>query len=62
MKRIQRDRRLTPEEAAKARQVRAVVDAELPELIERHHERMASLDDVSRPDNRHGTKSRIDNR
>ena len=43
MKRITRDRRLTPEEAAKYKAVREQVAAELPELVERHHERMASL-------------------
>ena len=44
MKRITRDRRLTPEEIAKYKQVRAQVDAELPELVERHLERGAALD------------------
>ena len=44
MKRIVRDRRLTPEEVAKSKQMRAQIDEELPELIERHHERIASLD------------------
>ena len=46
MKRISRDRPLTPDEAAKVRAVRGQVAAELPELIERHHERMASLDQL----------------
>jgi DNA-binding XRE family transcriptional regulator len=46
MKRITRDRPLTPEEAAKYRSVREQVAAELPELIARHHERMASLDQL----------------
>ena len=46
MKRITRDRRLTPEEAAKHRAVREQVAAELPDLVERHHERMASLDQL----------------
>jgi DNA-binding XRE family transcriptional regulator len=39
MKRIIRDRRLTPDEAAKYRAVRKQVGDELPELIARHHER-----------------------
>ncbi|NJM35322.1 MAG: helix-turn-helix transcriptional regulator, partial [Rhodomicrobium sp.] len=43
-KRITRDRRLTLEEAAKYRQVREQVAAELPELIARHHERTAALE------------------
>lgn len=46
MKRITRDRRLTPEEAAKYRAVREQIAAELPELIERHNERMAALDQL----------------
>jgi DNA-binding XRE family transcriptional regulator len=44
MKRITRDRRLTPEEAAKYKSVREHVAAELPELAARHQERMAALD------------------
>lgn len=44
MKRISRGRKLTPEEAAKYRQVREQVAGELPELVERHQERMAILD------------------
>jgi DNA-binding XRE family transcriptional regulator len=44
MKRITRDRPLTPEEAAKYKQVREQVAGELPQLLERHHERMAVLD------------------
>lgn len=46
MKRITRDRRLTPEEAAKYKAVREQVAEELPELITRHHERMATLDQL----------------
>jgi DNA-binding phage protein len=46
MKRITRDRRLTPEEAAKYGAIREQVAAELPELIERHYERMAALDQL----------------
>jgi DNA-binding Xre family transcriptional regulator len=44
MKRVNRDRHLTPEEAAKYKAIRAQVTEELPELIARHNERMASLD------------------
>lgn len=46
LRRVTRDRRLTPEEAAKYRQVREQVAEELPDLIERHHERMATLDQL----------------
>ena len=46
MKRITRDRRLTPEEAAKYRKVREQVSEELPELVARHHERTAKLDQL----------------
>lgn len=46
MKRIMRDRRLTPEEAAKYREVRKQVAEELPELIQRHQERAAALDQL----------------
>jgi DNA-binding XRE family transcriptional regulator len=44
MKRVIRNRRLTPEEAARYKQVREQVAEELPDLIARHHERMAVLD------------------
>jgi DNA-binding XRE family transcriptional regulator len=44
MKRIVRDRRLNPEEAAKYNAIRKQVDGELPELIARHHERRAILE------------------
>lgn len=46
MKRITRDRRLTPEEAANYRAVRQQVAEELPELVARHHERLAALDQL----------------
>ncbi|NUQ64555.1 MAG: helix-turn-helix transcriptional regulator [Pirellulales bacterium] len=46
MKRITRDRRLTPEEVAKYKAIREQVAEELPELIARHYERMAALDQV----------------
>jgi DNA-binding XRE family transcriptional regulator len=46
LRRNTRDRRLTPEEAAKYREVREQVAQELPDLIARHHERMAALDQL----------------
>jgi DNA-binding XRE family transcriptional regulator len=46
LRRITRDRRLTPEEAAKYKQVREQVAAELPDLVARHHERSAALDQL----------------
>jgi DNA-binding XRE family transcriptional regulator len=46
MKRITRDRRLTPEEAARHKAIRDQVAEELPELIARHHQRMATLDQL----------------
>jgi ribosome-binding protein aMBF1 (putative translation factor) len=46
MKRITRDRRLSPEEASKYSAIREQVAGELPELVTRHHERMAALDQL----------------
>ena len=46
MKRITRKRRLTAEEVLKYDAIRAQVAEELPELIGRHHERMATLDQL----------------
>ena len=46
MKRITRDRRLSVEEAAKYKAIREQVAEELPDLITRHHERMAALDEL----------------
>src|ERR1700693_4251347 len=46
MKRITRNRRLTPEEAARYKAIRDRVAEELPDLIARHHERMATLDQL----------------
>jgi DNA-binding phage protein len=46
VKRISRNRRLTSEEAAKYQAIREQVAEELPDLIARHHERMASLDQL----------------
>ena len=44
IRRIIRDRRLTPEEAAKYRKVREQVEAELPELVARHHRRTEAFE------------------
>ena len=46
MKRIVRKRRLTPKEAARYKVIREQVAGELPDLISRHHERMAALDEL----------------
>ena len=46
MKRIIRDRRLTAAEAAKYKAVREQVAGELPDLVARHHQRMAALDQL----------------
>ena len=45
MKRVIRNRRLTSEEAAKYDAIRGQIAEELPELIARHHERTAVLDE-----------------
>ncbi len=47
MRRITRHRRLTSEEAAKYRKIRQQVAEELPELIARHHQRAADLEQVA---------------
>ncbi len=46
MKRITRNGKLTPEEAAKYKAIREQIAQELPDLIVRHHERLASLDQL----------------
>jgi len=46
MKRMTRNRKLTAEESAKYNAIREQVAEELPDLIVRHHERLASLDDL----------------
>ena len=46
MRHVSRDRRLTPEEAARYKAVREQVAEELPDLIARHHERLAALDQL----------------
>ena len=57
MKRITRNRRLTPEEAAKYKDIRQQVADELPELIKRHHERTAA-DPGGRDYSEHGNTSK----
>jgi predicted transcriptional regulator len=47
MKRIQRNQRLSPEQATKYKAIREQVAGELPELVARHHERLASLDQLN---------------
>ena len=47
MKRIQRNRRLTSEEKAKYKEVREGIAKELPDLVARHHDRTASLDQLA---------------
>jgi DNA-binding XRE family transcriptional regulator len=47
LQRIARNRRLTPEEASKYREVREQVAKELPELVTRHEERRAALDQLT---------------
>jgi hypothetical protein len=44
IKRIIRDRRLTPEEVEKYQSIRDQVAEELPDLLARHHERQSDLD------------------
>jgi DNA-binding XRE family transcriptional regulator len=46
LRRVIRNRRLSPEEAAKYREVREQVAKELPDLIARHHERMATFEQL----------------
>jgi DNA-binding XRE family transcriptional regulator len=46
MRRIVSKQRLTSQEAAKYREIRRQVAAELPELIGRHHQRLAALDQL----------------
>jgi hypothetical protein len=48
MKRIIRNRRLTADEAAQYQTIRKQVADELPELVARHQERMASLDQLEK--------------
>ncbi len=47
MRHVTRNRRLTPEEVAKYRKIREQVAEELPDLIARHHQRMAGLDELA---------------
>ncbi len=45
-RRITRNRRLTAEESAKYKEIRERVAEEFPELVARHHERLAALDQL----------------
>jgi DNA-binding XRE family transcriptional regulator len=46
MQRIVRKQKLTPKEAAKYREIREQTAVELPELIARHQQRLAALDQL----------------
>ena len=46
MRRVVRDRRLAPEEAEKYSAVRKQVEAELPELVARHHCRLEAMENL----------------
>lgn len=46
LRRVTRNRRLSPEEAAKYREIREQVAEELPELMARHDERRAASDEL----------------
>lgn len=46
MKRILRNRRLTRDEAAKYKDIRRKIAGELPDLVERHQDRMTALDQL----------------
>jgi DNA-binding XRE family transcriptional regulator len=46
MRRVTRNRRLAAEEADKYRKIRQQVAEELPELVARHHERMAAREQL----------------
>ena len=46
LRRINRDRRLSQDEASKYREFRERVGEELPELIARHHERLATFEEL----------------
>lgn len=47
LRRTTRNRRLSPEEAAKYREIREQVAEELPELMARHDERRAALNELA---------------
>ncbi|MCY2989761.1 MAG: helix-turn-helix transcriptional regulator [Planctomycetota bacterium] len=46
MRRVTHNRRLSPEDAEKYRKIRQQVAEELPELVARHHERMATREQL----------------
>ncbi|MFY9826043.1 MAG: hypothetical protein WAM82_32035 [Thermoanaerobaculia bacterium] len=50
LRRIIRDRRLSPEEAAENREIRQQIAEELPELILRHVERLETKEACARED------------
>lgn len=47
IRRVTRNRRLTAEESAKYKEIRERIAEELPELVSRHHERLAALDQLA---------------
>lgn len=47
LQRVTQNRQLSPQEAAQYREIRKSVAAELPDLIGRHHERMATIDQMT---------------
>jgi len=48
MKRITRKGNLTHKDAAKYKAIREKIDAELPQLFDRHHQRMTAVDQLHR--------------
>ena len=46
MKRVIRNQRLTREAAARYKAIREKISKELPDLIDRHHQRVAALDQL----------------
>src|SRR5712691_4458400 len=48
MKRLNRNRQLTRQSAAKYKKIREKISAELPDLLDRHHQRMTALDQLHR--------------
>ena len=47
VQRINGNRRLTSQKAAKYREVREEIAGELPELVSRHHDRLAAFDQLA---------------
>lgn len=46
LRRITRERRLSQEEASESREIRKRVEEELPDLIGRHHQRLATFEQL----------------